>query len=125
MDRLIHIKNQLNYVLTSAMKTLDEAILAIPDDKLGFRPTSDSMNAAELGIHVFRGSLGLTLGTLSGQLTDEDFTIIPFDAKSIKSAREIVDYGGKVKSYIGKALNGLCVYLRMMNIKPPFIYGTG
>ena len=161
MQKLANVKGQLHYALNMAMKTLDKAILLIPDDKLNFKPCDDAMTAADLGIHVYQGSLVLTAGTLKGEFNNEDYGMIPFDSKEVKSSKEIVEYGEKVKSFIrdsvdklveedmekqisyncwgGVKIGGfeslatileetihhrgqLCLYLRMMGIKPPFIY---
>ncbi|MHA1967615.1 MAG: DinB family protein [Candidatus Hodarchaeales archaeon] len=161
MQKLENAKGQLNYTINMAMKTLDKAILLIPDDKLKYKPSDDVMEAAELGIHIYMCSLVYTAGTLNGKFDNEDYSIIPFDPKTITSAREIVEYGKKVKQYIwdsldkmseddmnrkvsyncwgGAKIGGfeslatileetihhrgqLCLYLRMMGIKPPFIY---
>ena len=161
MSKLENVKGQLNYTLNMAMKTLDKAILLIPDDKLDYKPSDDAMTAGELGIHVYMGALVLTAGTLYGKFDNEDYKIIPFDSKAITAAKEIVEYGAKVKQYIREAVEKmteidmekkvsyncwgdvkmggfeslatileetihhrgqLCLYLRMMGIKPPFIY---
>ncbi len=161
MSKLESAKQQLDYTLNHAMKTLDKAILLIPDDKLGWKPVDDAMSAGELGIHVYMGTLAHFAGALKGDFSDDDFSIIPFDSKKVKSASEIIEYGEKVKSYIKNNLpkltdddmekivtyhcwggfkfgtyeslvcnleetihhrGQLCVYLRMLGIKPPFIY---
>ena len=106
-------------------------------------------------------SLVYAAGTLKGEFTTEDYGIIPFNPKTVKTASEIVEYGEKVKNYVRETLEKyteddmdkkvtyscwgnveidgfaslatileevihhrgqLCVYLRMMCIKPPFIY---
>ena len=36
MSQLENIKQQMNYALNNAMKTLDKAIMRIPNDKLDF-----------------------------------------------------------------------------------------
>jgi uncharacterized damage-inducible protein DinB len=161
MLKLENAKGQLNYALNMAMKPLDKAILLIPDDKLNYKPFDDAMTAAELGIHIYMCALVYTAGTLNGKFDTEDYKIIPFDSKAIKTAQEIVEYGEKVKQYIresvermteadmekqvtyncwgGAKIGGfeslatileetihhrgqLCLYLRMIGIKPPFIY---
>lgn len=161
MSKLDSVKSQLDYTLNRAMKTLDKAIMLIPDDKLSWKPSDDSMSIADLGIHVYMCSLVYMAGTVKGEFTNDDYSIIPFDSKNVKSASEIVEYGEKVKSYIrenlpklteanldekviygcwgGAKIGGfeslatileetihhrgqLCVYLRMIGIKPPFIY---
>ncbi|MFX1283019.1 MAG: DinB family protein [Promethearchaeota archaeon] len=161
MQKLENAKGQLHYALNMAMKTLDKAILLIPDKKLNWKPIDDAMTAAELGIHVYQGSLTLTAGTLKGEFNNEDYNIIPFDPQKINSSKEIVEYGANVKQFIqetveklteedmdkqityncwgGVKMGGfeslstileetihhrgqLCLYLRMMGIKPPFIY---
>lgn len=161
MSKLEAVKQQLDYVLNHAMKTLDKAIVLIPDDKLNWKPIDDAMSAAELGIHIYMCSLTYMAGTLKGEFSNDDHSIIPFSLKNVKSASEIVEYGEKVKSYIkdnqsklkeedmekkityncwgGVEIGGfaslstileetihhrgqLCVYLRMLGIKPPFIY---
>ncbi|MFW9917867.1 MAG: DinB family protein [Candidatus Thorarchaeota archaeon] len=164
MPKLDSIKPQMDYTLNHAMKTLDKAIALIPDDKLGWKPVDDAMSAAELGIHVYMCSLVYSAGTLKGEFTTADYSIIPFDPKTVKSAADIVDYGKKVKNYIKEILpklteadmdkevtyscwgdvkvggfasmatileetihhrGQLCIYLRMLGIKPPFIYDIG
>ena len=100
MTKIESAKQTLDYVLNHAMKTLDQAILLIPDDKLNWKPVQDAMSAGELGIHVYMGSLAHMAGTLQGEFSDDDYSLIPFDAKQIKSASEIIEYGKKVKSYI-------------------------
>ena len=161
MSKLDSVKQQLDYVLNHVMKTLDKAIMLIPDDKLDWKPIDDAMIAADLGIHIYMCSLIYMAGTLKGEFSNNDYSIIPFDSKNVKSASEIVEYGEKVKSYIkenltkltetdmdkrityncwgGVEIGGfeslatileetihhrgqLCVYLRMLGIKPPFIY---
>jgi uncharacterized damage-inducible protein DinB len=161
MQKLENVKGQLNYATKMAMKTLDKAILLIPDDKLNYKPFDDAMTAAELGIHIYMCSLVYTAGTLNGKFDNEDYSIIPFDPKAITTVKEIVEYGKKVKQFIwdslekmseedmerkvsyncwgGAKIGGfeslatileetihhrgqLCLYLRMMGIKPPFIY---
>ena len=161
MSKLDSIKQQLDYVLNHTMKTLDKAIMLISDDKLDWKPIDDAMTAADLGIHIYMCSLIYMAGTLKGEFSDDDYSIIPFDSKNVKSASEIVEYGEKVKTYIkenfpkltemdmnkkityncwgGVKIGGfeslstileetihhrgqLCVYLRMLGIKPPFIY---
>jgi uncharacterized damage-inducible protein DinB len=161
MSKLDSVKGQLDYALNHAMKTLDKAIMLIPDDKLDWKPVDDAMSAAELGIHVYMCSLVYMAGTSKGEFSDNDYSIIPFDSKTVKSASEIIEYGEKVKDYIrenfpklteadmdkkitytcwgGVKIGGfeslatileetvhhrgqLCVYLRILGIKPPFIY---
>lgn len=163
MSKLESIKQQLEYALNHAMKTLDKAILLIPENKLDWKPCDDAMKAADLGIHVYTCSLVYMAGTLKGEFTDADYSIIPFDSEAVKSPSEIIEYSEKIKSYIrdnisklteadlekkvtyscwgGFKLRGfeslatileetihhrgqLCVYLRMLGIKPPFIYDT-
>ncbi|UCE12187.1 MAG: DinB family protein [Candidatus Heimdallarchaeota archaeon] len=163
MSKLELIKQLLEYTLDHPMKTLDKAILLIPSNKLDWKPCDDTMKAADLGIHVYRSSLVYMAGTLKGEFTDADYSIIPFDSKVVKSPSEITEYGEKVKSYIRENLSKLteadldkkvtyscwggfklgelaslatipeetihhrgqlCVYLRMLGIKPPFIYET-
>ncbi|MFX0113502.1 MAG: DinB family protein [Candidatus Hodarchaeota archaeon] len=164
MSKLATVQQQMDYTLNHAMKTLDKAIALIPDDKLTWKPVEDAMSAAELGIHVYMCALTYTAGTLKGEFTNADYAIIPFDPKTVKSAAEIVEYGGKVKTYIEETLaklteadmdkeiiyscwggvkiggfaslatileetvhhrGQLCLYLRMLGIKPPFIYDIG
>ncbi|MFX0016148.1 MAG: DinB family protein [Promethearchaeota archaeon] len=161
MQKLENVKGQLHYALNMAMKTLDKAILLIPDNKLNWKPSEDAMTIAELGIHVYQGSLTLTAGALKGEFNNEDYNLIPFDPQKIDSSKEIVEYGGKVKQFIqetveklteedmdkqityncwgGVKMGGfeslstileetihhrgqLCLYLRILGIKPPFIY---
>lgn len=162
MSKLEIALHQLDYTLNHAMKTLDKAILLIPDDKLDWKPAEDAISAGELGIHVYMGTLAHFVGALWGSFSDEDFSIIPFDPKKdVKTASDIVKYGGKVKAYIKDKLHilteddmnkivtfhcwgdfkfgsyeslvcnleetihhrgQLCAYLRMLGIKPPFIY---
>ncbi|MFX0015286.1 MAG: DinB family protein [Promethearchaeota archaeon] len=161
MSKLESAKQQLDYTLNHAMKTLDKAILLIPDDKLNWKPAEDAKSAGELGIHVYMGTLAHFAGALKGEFSDEDFSMIPFDSEKVKSASEIVEYGEKVKSYVRENLPALtdadmekivtyhcwdgfkfgsyeslvcnleetihhrgqlCTYLRMLGIKPPFIY---
>lgn len=161
MQKLENVKGQLHYALNMAMKTLDKAILLIPDSKLSWKPIEDAKTTAELCIHIYRDSLILTVGTLKGEANNEDYDIIPFDSQKINSSKEIVEYGGKVKQFIQETVEKLteedmdkqityncwgnvkmggfeslstileetihhrgqlCLYLRMMGIKPPFIY---
>jgi len=161
MSKLESAKQQLDYTLNHAMKTLDKAIMLIPDDKLNWKPVDDAMSAGELGIHVYMGTLAHFTGALKGEFSDDDFSIIPFDSEKVSSASEIVKYGEKVKAYVNDNLpkltdkdmekivtyhcwgglkfgsyesllcnleetihhrGQLCVYLRMLGIKPPFIY---
>jgi len=161
MSKLDLMKQQMDYTLNHAMKTFDKAVLLIPDDKLDWKPVDDAMSAADLSIHVYMCSLVYAAGTVKGEFTDADYSIIPFDSKNIKSASEIVEYGKKVKTYIKENMSKLtesdmdkeitygcwgnvkiggfesmatileetihhrgqlCVYLRMLGIKPPFIY---
>lgn len=100
MSKLESAKQQIDYALNHAMKTLDKAILLIPDDKLDWKPIDDAKSAGELGIHVYMGTLAHFAGALQGEFSDDDFSIIPFDPEKVKSASEIVEYGEKVKSYI-------------------------
>jgi uncharacterized damage-inducible protein DinB len=173
MPKLDSVKQQMGYTLNHAMKTLDKAIALIPDDKLDWKPVEDAMSAAELGIHIYMCGLVYAAGTLKGEFTNADYSIIPFDPKTVKSAAEIVEYGKKVKDYIKETLpkfteadmnkevtyscwgdvkvgglasmgtigglasmgtileetvhhrGQLCIYLRMLGIKPPFIYDIG
>ncbi|MFX0062119.1 MAG: DinB family protein [Candidatus Hermodarchaeota archaeon] len=107
MSQLENIKQQMNYALNNAMKTLDKAIMRIPDDKLDFKPIDTVMGIGELGIHVYMCSLVYTAGTLKGEFTDDDYSTIPFDYKNVKSAAEIVEYGKKIKAYIQETLEKL------------------
>jgi hypothetical protein len=100
MSKLESAKQTLDYVLNHAMKTLDQAILLIPDDKLDWKPTEDAKSAGELGSHVYMGSLAHMAGTLKGEFLDDDYSLIPFDAEKVKSVSEIIEYGEKIKSYI-------------------------
>ncbi|MFX0063463.1 MAG: DinB family protein [Candidatus Hermodarchaeota archaeon] len=104
MSQLENIKQQLNYALNFAMKTLDKAILRIPDDKLDFKPIDTLMSIGELASHIYMCALVYTAGTLKGDFTDNDYSIIPFDYKNVKSAAEIIEYGKKVKAYIQETL---------------------
>ncbi|MHA2363214.1 MAG: DinB family protein [Candidatus Hodarchaeales archaeon] len=143
------------------MRPLDKALTMIPNEKLNFKPTDDSMTISDLGSHIYRGTLALTGGALTGEFTNDDFRIIPFDQEKVSSTKEIVEFGQKVKEYIRNSLEKLteedldkevtftcwggfkvtanhaletiieetihhrgqlCVYLRMMGIKPPQIY---
>ncbi|MFX0091270.1 MAG: DinB family protein [Candidatus Hodarchaeota archaeon] len=161
MSRLENIRGQLNYALNAAMKTFDKAIILIPDDKLDFKPTEELMSISDLAVHVYMVALVYAAGALKGEFTNQDYSLIPFDPKKIKSAKEIVDYGQKVKDYVKDSLKKLteadmekkvtytcwggikiggfeslatileevihhrgqlCVYLRLLGIKPPFIY---
>jgi hypothetical protein len=72
MQKLENVKDQLHYALNMAMKTLDKAIFLIPDKKLNWKPIEDAMTEAELGIHVYQGSLTLTAETLKGEFNNED-----------------------------------------------------
>ena len=96
MSQLENIKQQMNYALNFAMKTLDKAIMRIPDDKLDFKPIDTLNSISDIASHVYMCSLVYTAGTLKGEFTDDDYSIIPFDFKNIKSAAEIVEYG-KIK----------------------------
>ena len=161
-SKLESVKGQLHYALNMAMKTLDKEILLIPDNKLDYKPIEDAMTAAELASHIYTVSLVYAVGTVKGEFKDDDYAIIPFDLKKIKSAAELVEFGEKVKAYITEALDSklteadmnkkvtydcwggfqiggfeslstileevihhrgqLCLYLRMLGIKPHFIY---
>ena len=161
MTRLESIRNQLEYVLDCSMKSLDKAIKLIPDNKLDYKPIDDAMTAADLGVHIYMCSLVYMAGTLKGEFSEDDYSIIPFDPKQVKSASDILEYGEKVKTYLREGLEKLtdghlekkityhcwgsvkiggfeslatileevihhrgqlCLYLRMLGIKPPFIY---
>ncbi len=161
MSKLKNVRTQLQYAFTGPMKILDKAIKLVPDDKLQWKPFDDAMTAAELGIHIYMCSLVYTAGTLKGEFSESDYSIIPFNPENIKSASEIVEYGEKVKNYMRETLpklteddmekeitykcwggvkipgfasmatileevihhrGQLCLYLRMLGIKPPFIY---
>jgi uncharacterized damage-inducible protein DinB len=161
MTQLAKIKSRVNYTLKYVMKTFDKAVLLIPPDKLDWKPAKDALTAAQVGIHVYQNGLIYMTGTLKGEFTDDDYNIIPFDYKNIKSSTEILEYGTKVKTYINENLDRvteedmsklityhcwgglqvtgaaslstileetihhrgqLCVYLRILEIKPPFIY---
>jgi uncharacterized damage-inducible protein DinB len=161
MQKLPNAKGQLNYAMNMAMKTLDKTILAIPDDKLDYKPVKDALSASEIATHVYMVALVYTAGTLQGKFDEEDYAIIPFDPKTITSAQDIIDFGAKVKQYMQDSLEKmteenmnnqivyncwggfkiggfeslstileevihhrgqLSLYLRMLGIKPPFIY---
>ncbi|UCE14402.1 MAG: hypothetical protein JSV04_04300, partial [Candidatus Heimdallarchaeota archaeon] len=64
------------------MKTLDKAILLVPDDKLDWKPIEEAMTSAELGIHVYQCALINTAGTLKGEFNNEDYDIIPFNPEN-------------------------------------------
>jgi hypothetical protein len=57
VEKLANAKGQMNYTIKMAMKTLDKAILLIPDDKLDYKPTEETMTAADLAIHIYTVSL--------------------------------------------------------------------
>ncbi|MFX0173727.1 MAG: DinB family protein [Candidatus Hodarchaeota archaeon] len=107
MFRLESIQQQLNYALNFAMKPLDKAILLIPDDKLDWKPVEDTMTTADLVIHIYMCSLVYMAGTMKGEFSNDDYSIIPFDSKNVNSASEIVDYGEKVKNYIKENISKL------------------
>ncbi|MHA2054090.1 MAG: DinB family protein [Candidatus Hodarchaeales archaeon] len=161
MSKLVRAKGSLNYTVNMAMKTLDKAILLIPDDKLNFKPTEDALTAIDLATHIYMCSLVYTSGTLNGKFDNEDYGLIPFDPQKVTSTKEIIEYGAKMKQFITESMENLteedmerqvsyncwggakiggfeslatileevihhrgqlCLYLRMMGIKPPFIY---
>lgn len=102
---MFFVKQQLDYTLNHAKKTLDKAIELIPDDKLDWKPADDAMSAGELGIHVYMGTLAHFTGVpMKGDFSDDDFSIIPFDSENVKSASDIIEYGEKVKSYVRENL---------------------
>ncbi|MFX0051086.1 MAG: DinB family protein [Candidatus Hermodarchaeota archaeon] len=107
MSKLESIQQQLNYALNFAMKTLDKAITLIPDEKLDWKPVEDAMTTADLAIHIYMCSLVYMAGTLKGEFSNDDYSIIPFNSKNVKSASEIVDYGEKVKNYIKENMSKL------------------
>lgn len=148
-------------MLNFATKPLDKAILLISDKSLDWKPIDEAMTASRLAFHIYEVSFIYMVGTLKGVFNKSDYAMIPFDINSIKSAKEIVDYGNKVKAYIrenlpklteehlttqvtyncwgGVKIGGfeslstileeiihhrgqLALYLRMLGIKPPFIY---
>ena len=86
MQKLSNAKGQLDYAMNMAMKTLDKTILAIPDEKLGYKPVEDAMTAADIATHIYMVALVYTAGTLHGKFDEEDYAIIPFDSKKITSA---------------------------------------
>ncbi len=162
VSKLENVKGQLHYALNMAMKPLDKAIELIPKDKLDYKPFEEAMTAAELGYHIYAVSFVYTTGTIKREFSNEDYAIIPFDFSKVKTAREFLEYGAKVREFIQKALDEtlteadmdkevtytcwggvkikgfeslsnileevihhraqLCLYLRMLGIKPPFIY---
>lgn len=107
MSKLENIQQQFNYTLNFAMKTLDKALMLIPDDKLNWKPVEDAMSMGDLAIHIYMCSLTYMAGTLKGEFSNDDYSIIPFDTKNVKSTSEIVDYGEKVRSYIKENMSKL------------------
>ncbi|MHA2370291.1 MAG: DinB family protein [Candidatus Hodarchaeales archaeon] len=125
MARLLNVKSQVSYTVDYVMKNLDKAILKIPPDKLSFSPADNTKTAADLALHIYQGALLLAVGTEKGEFKEEDFEIIPFDASTVKSAEEIVEYGKKVKDLIRKILNNLTDEDMNKEIKYDFSEATG
>ena len=103
MDPVANIKSSLNYAINNVMKVLDKAITSIPDDKLDFKPQAEGkLNTLKyIAYHVYHLSFIYTKATINGNFNaDTDFKGFELDLKSIKSSREIVEYGKKVKNYI-------------------------
>ncbi|MHA1226077.1 MAG: DinB family protein [Candidatus Hodarchaeales archaeon] len=162
MSKIEQVKNSTDYAINNALKTFEKALKMVPEDKLDFKPADSALSIKDLATHVYMVTFVYTAGTIKGEFTNDDYSIIPFDAEKIDSMQEILDYGEKVKAYVRDALKDklkeehlereviyknwggfklsgfasmmtileeiihhrgqLCVYLRILGLKPPFIY---
>ncbi|MFW9779049.1 MAG: DinB family protein [Candidatus Heimdallarchaeota archaeon] len=104
MSLLENAKGSLNYAINMAMNPLDRAISIIPDDKLDWKPMEKTMTASELAIHVYQCALIYVMGTFNGKFSDSDDSMIPFDPKEVRSHKDILEYGKRVKNAIKEIL---------------------
>jgi len=102
LSELEYLRDYMRDLLDKKMKTLDKALLMIPDDKLSFKPIDDTMTAAELGIHVHESALVVAGAVGKDDFSREDLQLIPFDKTGVQTAQDIVDHGNKVKEYVKK-----------------------
>ncbi len=107
MARLEIVRYQGKRLLENVLEAFDRAVLAIPPERLDFKPTSENMSAKEISYHVYQGLYALFRGAATGELSEEDFQEIPFDPEAATKPEDIVAYGRRVKAYAARALVGL------------------
>lgn len=107
MSRFEYIKFKLVDLIENRMKPFDKALLLIPDNKLDFKPVDEAMTICDLGVHVYQCIFVIAGAVKNGDFTQEDYKSIPFDTENIQSAKELVVYGKKTKSYLLEVLEDL------------------
>ncbi len=101
----VELIKQVTYnTLEKVFKTFDKGVALLPDDQLDFRPTPVNMSAKEISYHVYQVALLLASAAKKGEYSVTDLELIPFDTDKIASAKEIVQYGQKVKRFVENTL---------------------
>ena len=107
MPKLSIVRHHTNHLLERVFPALDQAILAIPSDRLDFRPTPNNMSAKEISYHIYQVAYVLTRATGKGELKPEDLMGIPFDPDAVRSGDDIVAYGQRVQAFLRITVEGL------------------
>lgn len=101
------LRKRILDLLENRIIPFDKSLLLVSDKKLDFKPAKDALSIKDLGIHVFQSILVVAGAVKNGDFREADYSLIPIDVKKISSARELVEYGEKVKAYTKEVINDL------------------
>ena len=101
------IQRQVDHVLDRLLRVFDKAVAMLPPEQLEFRPTPDNMSARDMAHHVYTIVLLTALGVQKGEVTKADAGIITLDLHQVTDARQLVDFGARVKELAREAMAGL------------------
>ena len=106
MTRLELIQGQTDRLLHRLLPGFQRGVRAIPDDRLGFRPTPRNMSAAEMAHHVYQIVLITAIGVRDGACSREDAILEPAPER-IRRTDELVELGARVAATAERALSDL------------------
>jgi uncharacterized damage-inducible protein DinB len=107
MNEVIFLKRRILDVLDNRIKPFDKGLLLVSDEKLDFKPASDAFSIKELALHVYQCILVVTGAVKKGDFTEDDYNLIPINISEISSAKELVEYGRRVKTYAKEIISEL------------------
>lgn len=107
MSEVKILKRRILDVLDNRIKPFEKGLLLVPDEKLGFKPAFDALSIKELALHVYQCILVVAGAVKKGDFTEEDYNLIPIDISEISSAKELVEYGKRVKAYTKEVIINL------------------
>ncbi len=101
------LRKRILDVLDNRIKSFDKGLLLVSNENLDFKPATDALSVKDLGIHVYQCILVIAGAITKGNFTEEDYTLIPYDFSKISSAKELLEYGDKIKVYAKEVMSNL------------------